>query len=182
MDRPVYRKVTKNCDRCRGSGSERASDEVILRNSEKLLRTIAGLKLDDPKSQEALAGAYDTITQFMIGNEKTWLLQTSRSRSIFAQKTIAESTALIARASVVSELPSSEGRPRLFVVRVSGTDQVVLLSSPVTAESVRSGKVLVGGLFAGFTDTREARRAIVLQNGFLIAPPVQPTWYWWNRD
>lgn len=179
LSRPVYTDETHTCDRCRGTGRIRASDEVLNRLATSFLKALSGLKQDDPKTQDAISDAYKMITASMIGDFKTWTLLTENGRSILSQRSPVPGTAVIAKALVKQNFPKQNGR-RQFMVEIGGTDKLVLVSDPVSADEIQSGPVLIGGLVEPVEKFTSDRRAIaVVSQGFLVAPPVEKGWYWW---
>jgi hypothetical protein len=173
--RPIYRDQTKTCDKCRGSGHLRASDEVLNRLAGRFLKTLAGVKRDDPKTQDAISASYKMITDSMIGDYKTWTLLTENGRSILSQKSPALGTPVIAKVLVKKVLPRV-GEKRQFMVQVGGTDKMVQVADPVSADEIESGPALMGGII---TTSGATGRAPLLAQGFLVAPPVEKGWYWW---
>jgi hypothetical protein len=177
--RKLYRDETKQCDRCRGVGRIRATDEVLNRFAATFVRQLAGLKQDDPKAQDAISDAYKMITDSMIGDHKTWALLTENGRSILSQKAPTAGTPVVAKVLVKSALPAAGGKRR-FVVEVGGTDLQVLVLDPVSADEVKSGPALMGGLVEAPEKLAGKERPLpVVNRGFLVAPPIEKGWWWW---
>jgi hypothetical protein len=171
---PLYRDETQQCDRCKGSGKLRASDEILNRLAGNFLKSLSAVKRDDPKTQDAISDSYKMITDVMIGDYKTWLLLTENGRSILSQQSPTVGTPVIAKCLVKKLLPR-EHDTRDFLVEIGGTNKVVRISEPVSADEVKSGPALAGGVLAG----HEATGMIVLNHGFLVAPPIEKGWWWW---
>lgn len=179
LSRPLYTNETKQCDRCRGTGHVRSSDEVLNRLAGNFLKSLSSLKQDDPKSQDAISDAYKMITASMIGDFKTWTLLTENGRSILSQRAPVAGTPVIAKALVKRSFPKQNGR-RQFMVEIGGTDKLVLVSDPVSADEVLSGPALIGGLVEPVEKfTSDQRPVAVVSQGFLVAPPVEKGWWWW---
>lgn len=179
LSRPIYTDQIRRCDHCSGTGRLRASDEVLNRLAGNFLKSLANLKQDDPKSQDAISDAYKMITASMIGDYKTWTLLTENGRSILSQRTPAKGTPVIAKALVTRSYPEQNGR-RQFMVQIGGTDKLVLLTDPVSADEVQSGPVLIGGLIEPVKrQTADLRPVAEVSQGFLVAPPVEKGWWWW---
>jgi hypothetical protein len=179
LTRPLYTDETRQCDRCRGTGHLRASDEVLNRLAGTFLKSLSSLKQDDPKSQDAISDAYKMITASMVGDFKTWTLLTENGRSILSQRTPVPGTPVIAKALIKQSYPKQNGK-RLYLVEIGGTDKLVLVSDPVSADELQSGPALIGGLVESAERQTADRRAIaIVSQGFLVAPPIEKGWYWW---
>ncbi len=171
----LTRDVTKTCEVCKGTGKVRATDEVLNRLAGNFVTSLAHLKREDPKTQDAISDAYKMITADMIGDYKTWILLTENGRSILSQKSPEASTPVVAKALVKQVLPRV-GDKREYVVEIGGTDKRVRISDPVSADEVESGPVIVGGLVnPGSKDDP----VTVLAHGFMVAPPIEEGWWWW---
>jgi hypothetical protein len=179
LTRPLYTDETRQCDRCRGTGLLRASDEVLNRLAGTFLKSLASLKQDDPKSQDAISDAYKMITASMVGDFKIWTLLTENGRSILSQRTPVPGTPVIAKALIKQSYPKQNGK-RLYLVEIGGTDKLVLVSDPVSADELQSGPALIGGLVESAERQTADRRAVaIVSQGFLVAPPIEKGWYWW---
>ncbi|MDB5302764.1 MAG: hypothetical protein JWM97_313 [Phycisphaerales bacterium] len=177
--RKVYRDETHTCDRCKGAGRVRVTDEVLNRFADNFVRHLAGLKQDDPKSQDAISNAYKMITDSMIGDHKTWVLLTENGRSILSQKAPTVGTPVIAKVLVKDALPVVDGKRR-FMVEIGGTDKRVLVLDPVSADEVKSGPALMGGLVESPDKLAGNEHPVaIVQHGFLVAPPIEKGWWWW---
>ncbi len=178
--RPTYSNVTQSCDTCDGKGSVRARDDLLNRLAGNFLLSLAGLDESDPKAQAAVSDAYKVITDRMIGDYKTWELLTENGRSILSQRNPTAGTPVIAKCIVKRSLPLKNGK-RQYLVKIGGTDKLVVISDPVSADEVKSGPALIGGMVEPPDTKKEGEKeaVAVLEQGFLVAPPVQRSWYWW---
>jgi hypothetical protein len=177
--RKVYQDTKQKCDKCDGVGEIRANAESLNRFAATFVKTLASTNTDDAKAQDAISDAYKMITERMIGDYKTWVVLTEHGRSILSQKSPVPGTPVIAKALVKQSLPVKGGQ-RQFLVEIGGTDKLVLISEPVSADEVRSGPALIGGLVEPVgAGSRDQHPVAVLKHGFLVAPPIQSGWYWW---
>jgi hypothetical protein len=177
--RKLYHDEARTCDRCKGAGHIRASDEVLNRFAGNFVKHMAGLKQEDPKAQDAISDAYKMITECMIGDHRTWTLLTENGRSILSQKTPTVGTPVIAKVLVKDALPVVGGTRR-FMVEVGGTDKRVLVLDPVSADEIKSGPALMGGLIESPDKLAGNEHPVaIVQHGFLVAPPIEKGWRWW---
>jgi len=180
MTAPVFSTRTDRCSKCGGTGIERSSDEIIERLADNLVRQIASLDRKDKDYQRALNAAYKCLTEAVIGDSRTWIKLNSDARGVVAQQKLLPRTAIVVRGDFVNSVADPDGNGQMFYATVSGTNQLVLLRYPVTAEDPKPGaSVLMGGLIAGTAETRDKHRIVIVQNGFLVAPVISPDWYWW---
>jgi hypothetical protein len=177
---PDYRTEEKKCDRCNGTGIDRAKDDVIIKLSGLMVKDMAAVKKDDDKTQKVLTDAYEEITKDMIGNEKTWITLTKDGRSILAQSSPKPGTTVVSLVEVKKSI-HREGDKRRFLVRVIGTDKEVYVDDPVLADEMKSGHALMGGIVDDPIVNGE-QKTTVLRGGFLIAPQVSHDWWWWYKD
>jgi hypothetical protein len=177
--RKVYQDFQEQCDKCDGVGEVRANSEALNRFAATFVKTLAATKTDDPKAQDAISDAYKMITERMIGDYKTWVILTENGRSILSQKSPIAGTPVIAKALVKQSLPV-KGAKRQYLVEIGGTDKLVLISEPISADEVRSGPALIGGLVEPVgKENADQHPVAVLKYGFLVAPPIEAGWYWW---
>ena len=51
---------------------------------------------------------------------------------------------------------------------------------PVSADRLEHGSALMGGLVDGTVEQSPGAADMpVVAHGFLVAPPIEKTWYWW---
>ena len=178
--RPVYTDENQPCTRCRGTGFDRSKDQVLILMAGKIVKGLAGLNTEDPKSPQAMTDAYDEITRDMIGDQKTWTLLTANGRSILAQKSPKLDTTVVSLVEVKQSIPHNDHRR--YLVRVLGTDKEIYVDNPVLADELKSGHALMGGMVDEPAETGNGEKMTVLKAGFLIAPPINHDWWWWYKD
>jgi hypothetical protein len=176
---PQYRDQEQRCARCQGSGVYRSRDEVLIRLAGKIVKDLAALDKDDPASPKVLTDAYDDITRDMIGDQKAWRLLTANGRSILAQRSPKLDTAVVSLVQVEQSIPHDD--QRRYLVRVLGTDKRVYVDNPVLADELTSGRALMGGTI-GTPEESAGEKTTVLRGGFLIAPPIDGSGWWWSKD
>jgi hypothetical protein len=172
--RPIMRNQTQNCNVCNGTGKVRATDEALKRLAATFVKSMADVKRDDKDTQEAISASYKMITDVMIGDQRTWLLLTESGKSILSQRAPTPGTPVIVKVNV-KRMSHVDGK-REYVAAVSGIDQEVRITNPVSADDIESGTALVGGLVA---PPAAGDNNVVLNEGFVVAPDVDRAWWWW---
>jgi hypothetical protein len=176
---PNYENRKQKCTRCNGSGIDRSKDEVLIRLAGNMVKGLAAVKQDDPKTQQTLTDAYGEITKDMIGDQRAWITLTQNGKSILAQKAPALGTTVVSMVKVkrADKLPNNQRR---FLVQVMGIDKEVYVDDPTLADQLNSGHALMGGMVDQSVD-ENGNKINVLHGGFLIAPKVDKEWWWWYK-
>jgi hypothetical protein len=178
---PTYSNREVQCTRCKGSGIDRANDEVLLRQAQNIVKDLSQLKEDDSRRQDALTKAYNLITDKMIGDEKAWVMLTANGKSVLAQRKPDPGTAVVSFVEVKKSIKLGEDKRR-YLVRVLGTDKEVYVDDPALADELKNGHALMGGVVADAIGNNPNDKITTLHGGFLVAPKVDHAWYWWYRD
>lgn len=180
ISRPVFTEEIVTCEKCNGTKIVRMPDEAVDRLSGQLVKSIAVLNLDDRSAQRALSDAYRVLTEIVIGDKQAWIMLNGRGRGVVAQKRIDLNTPIMVQAKFVQSAPSERDVDRTYDAVIAGTDQIVRVVSPVTAEEVRPGLfVLIGGVFEQVVQGEKGERVVVLRHGFVVAPNIPKDWTWW---
>jgi hypothetical protein len=177
---PTFAEQKQKCAHCQGTGIDRAKDDVLILMAGKVVKDLAALNKDDPKAPKVMTDAYDEITKDMIGDQKSWKLLTANGRSILAQPSPKLDTTLVSLVQVKKSIPTAD--QRRYLVRVLGTNKDVYVDNPVLADELKSGRALMGGMIADPVEDAKGEKTTVLRGGFLIAPPIERGWTWWNKD
>jgi hypothetical protein len=180
LDRPTFGSREKQCESCDGKKVQRATDQALARLADMLVTSIATLNPEDAKGQAALTEAFAVLTGKVIADEPTWVMLNTRGRGTVAQRLIESGTPIIVQARFFRSIPGAVDTERQFVGVVSGTDQTIVLRKPITAEETPvDSLILMGGLVAGVSQSREGERVVLMEHGFLVAPNIPRDWTWW---
>lgn len=156
------------CQRCHGNKIEHASDDAMARITARFLTVLAASKADDTNFTLPLQKCYEAVQQVYATDAQIKQTLTNQSKSIFAQAKLPTKAPVVCSAQFGISLPTAEKGERAVLARVNGTDQIVAVLNPIIAEDVSSGNVMIGGLTAGATATRDGRKIVVIQNGFIV--------------
>jgi len=177
---PDYETHKEKCTRCNGTGIDRSKDEVLIKLAGNVVKDLAAVKPDDPKTQQTLTDAYGEITKDMIGDQKTWTTLTQNGKSILAQRAPMLGTAVVSIVDVKRSVKMPNDQRR-YLVKIIGIDKDVYVDDPTLADEMKSGKALMGGMIAQSIE-ENGEKVNVLRGGFLIAPKIDRAWWWWYKD
>jgi S1-C subfamily serine protease len=166
---PIMQDVYRPCVKCKGDKTERLGRDAVEKMVTRFVNALASAKTTDRDLHDKLREVYDLLLKKVAADSILVAELSAWTRSILAQREIAKETAIIAPATYGFAIPTGKDGGRMHVVVMAGTNQIIVATNPILTDDAYSpGPVLVGGLIAGTTPTRDGRRAVVVQNGLLI--------------
>jgi S1-C subfamily serine protease len=166
--RPIQQNAERLCQVCKGRGIVPAPPAASTKIATQLCSAVALLKPSDPKGAESLDKAYAAITGPLSESAETVVALNEQAMARMAQKTIKSQEAVIVAGDYLAGHKGNKDTDMVHLVRILGSDQAVLVTTPRLADTIVSGPAFVGGLMAGEVKLDDGRSVVVLQGGFVV--------------
>ena len=168
---PEMRTVRYTCEDCSGLKQLPASDASVERLVLKLTTVIATSKPGDQNMQNAFQQAYVALHEHVGTNANAMVMLATRARSLLAQERPRVRVPLAFPATYMFSATIDEKGQRAHLVTLYDTEQIVVMTEPVLFDEIDHGVVRAGGLVAGTSKSRDGRRLVVIQDGYVIRLP-----------
>ncbi len=154
----------------------RVSPEAAYALVTNLVNTLANAKPDDSNLPEKLQQIHSDLLAALGADFNMYAMLLDKARGVLAQSKVREKTPIAGAGWVLESRKGGKDEDRIYLVQVAGTKRLVVLNSPVLADPADKRIIVFGGICAGQVEVNDLSPMVVLQGGFIIAPPNNSHW------